>query len=305
MAPKLEHLEAERANYEFFLEPARGAPAAGQRSTALRGSQLRQPLFEYSGACSGCGETPYLKLLSQLYGDHLVVANATGCSSIYGGNLPTTPWSQNARRPGPGLGQQPVRGQRRVRPRHAAGARRAARPGADAGARAARARSARRWPPRCSKRRRTPTRRSARSASASKQLKAILARRSRSPQAAAAAGGGRQPGRAQRLDRRRRRLGLRHRLRRPRPRARLGPQRQHPGARHRGLQQHRRPGVEVHAARRGGQVRRRRQGDRQEGPRHDRHGLRQRLRGAGRDGRQPGADGAHLPGGGLVDRARR
>jgi pyruvate-ferredoxin/flavodoxin oxidoreductase len=59
------------------------------------------PLFEYSGACSGCGETPYLKLLSQLYGDHLVVANATGCSSIYGGNLPSTPWSQNAQGQGP------------------------------------------------------------------------------------------------------------------------------------------------------------------------------------------------------------
>ena len=67
----------------------------------LRGSQLRQPLFEYSGACSGCGETPYLKLLSQLYGDHLVMANATGCSSIYGGNLPSTPWSQNAAGQGP------------------------------------------------------------------------------------------------------------------------------------------------------------------------------------------------------------
>jgi pyruvate-ferredoxin/flavodoxin oxidoreductase len=59
------------------------------------------PLFEYSGACSGCGETPYLKLLSQLYGDHLVIANATGCSSIYGGNLPTTPWSKNAAGQGP------------------------------------------------------------------------------------------------------------------------------------------------------------------------------------------------------------
>jgi pyruvate-ferredoxin/flavodoxin oxidoreductase len=67
----------------------------------LRGSQLRKPLFEYSGACSGCGETPYLKLLSQLYGDHLVMANATGCSSIYGGNLPSTPWSQNAAGQGP------------------------------------------------------------------------------------------------------------------------------------------------------------------------------------------------------------
>ena len=136
MAPKLEHLEAERANYDFFLSLPEVRPSF-DTIDGLRGSQLRMPLFEYSGACSGCGETPYVKLLSQLYGDHLMVANATGCSSIYGGNLPTTPWSQNAARPGTGLGEQPVRGQRRVRAGHAAGARRAARSGADAGARTA------------------------------------------------------------------------------------------------------------------------------------------------------------------------
>ncbi len=100
MAPKLQHLEAERANYEFYLSLPEVRPALDSID-GLRGSQLRLPLFEYSGACSGCGETPYLKLLSQLYGDHLVVANATGCSSIYGGNLPTTPWSQNAAGQGP------------------------------------------------------------------------------------------------------------------------------------------------------------------------------------------------------------
>jgi len=100
MAPKLEHLELERANYEFFLGLPEVRPAF-DTIDGLRGSQLRKPLFEYSGACSGCGETPYLKLLSQLYGDRLVVANATGCSSIYGGNLPTTPWSQNAAGQGP------------------------------------------------------------------------------------------------------------------------------------------------------------------------------------------------------------
>jgi pyruvate-ferredoxin/flavodoxin oxidoreductase len=100
MKPKLEHLEAERANYEFFLGLAEVRPPF-DTIDGLRGSQLRQPLFEYSGACSGCGETPYLKLLSQLYGDHLLIANATGCSSIYGGNLPTTPWSQNADGQGP------------------------------------------------------------------------------------------------------------------------------------------------------------------------------------------------------------
>jgi ferredoxin len=67
----------------------------------VRGTQFLQPLFEFSGACAGCGETPYLKLLSQLFGDRLMIANATGCSSIYGGNLPTTPWAANAAGRGP------------------------------------------------------------------------------------------------------------------------------------------------------------------------------------------------------------
>jgi len=100
MRPKLAHLEAERANYEFFLSLPEVRPPL-DRIDPLRGSQLRRPLFEYSGACAGCGETPYLKLISQLYGDHLVIANATGCSSIYGGNLPTTPWAKNAEGQGP------------------------------------------------------------------------------------------------------------------------------------------------------------------------------------------------------------
>src|SRR5262249_62105280 len=67
----------------------------------VRGTQFLQPLFEFSLACAGCGETPYLKLLSQLFGDRLMVANATGCSSIYGGNLPTTPWTHNQAGQGP------------------------------------------------------------------------------------------------------------------------------------------------------------------------------------------------------------
>ena len=86
--------EAERANYDFFLS----LPETDRREVkvdTVKGSQFLQPLFEYSGACSGCGETPYVKLATQLFGDRMVVANATGCSSIYGGNLPTTPWSQN------------------------------------------------------------------------------------------------------------------------------------------------------------------------------------------------------------------
>ena len=67
----------------------------------MKGSQALQPLFEFSGACAGCGETPYIKLATQLFGDRMVVANATGCSSIYGGNLPTTPWTVNAEGRGP------------------------------------------------------------------------------------------------------------------------------------------------------------------------------------------------------------
>jgi pyruvate-ferredoxin/flavodoxin oxidoreductase len=93
-------LEVERDNYEFFLripDPPRDRLRAGD----VKGSQLLLPLFEYSGACNGCGETPYLKLLSQLLGDRLLIANATGCSSIYGGNLPTTPWAVNPEGRGP------------------------------------------------------------------------------------------------------------------------------------------------------------------------------------------------------------
>ena len=100
LEPKVDHLEVERERYEFFLsipeiDRALVAPAT------VKGSQMLQPLFEYSGACEGCGETPYLKVLTQLFGDRVLVANATGCSSIYGGNLPTTPWSQNADGRGP------------------------------------------------------------------------------------------------------------------------------------------------------------------------------------------------------------
>ncbi len=89
----------ERENFEFFLALPE-ADRAKLRSN-LKMSQFAEPLFEFSGACSGCGETPYIKLLTQLYGDRAVIANATGCSSIYGGNLPTTPYSCNADGRGP------------------------------------------------------------------------------------------------------------------------------------------------------------------------------------------------------------
>ncbi len=100
MAPKLDHVETERRNYDFFLALPETRPSF-DKVDLLKGSQLRTPLFEYSGACAGCGETPYVKLLSQLFGDHMLVANATGCSSIYGGNLPSTPWAQNRDGQGP------------------------------------------------------------------------------------------------------------------------------------------------------------------------------------------------------------
>jgi pyruvate-ferredoxin/flavodoxin oxidoreductase len=90
----------ERDNWNFFLN----IPELDRRKikpTTIRQQQVQEALFEFSGACSGCGETPYLKLLSQLFGDRALIANATGCSSIYGGNLPTTPWSKNADGRGP------------------------------------------------------------------------------------------------------------------------------------------------------------------------------------------------------------
>jgi pyruvate-ferredoxin/flavodoxin oxidoreductase len=100
MAPQHEHRERERENYAFFLDlPEIDRTKVTRLDT--KGSQFLQPLFEYSGACAGCGETPYIKLLTQLFGDRLLVSNATGCSSIYGGNLPTTPYAKNRDGRGP------------------------------------------------------------------------------------------------------------------------------------------------------------------------------------------------------------
>jgi pyruvate-ferredoxin/flavodoxin oxidoreductase len=100
MAPQAPLREPERENWDFFL----GLPEADRNKLShgqVKDLQLLQPLFEFSGACAGCGETPYIKLLTQLFGDRLYIANATGCSSIYGGNLPTTPYSSNAEGRGP------------------------------------------------------------------------------------------------------------------------------------------------------------------------------------------------------------
>lgn len=95
MQPQPPLRETERENWDFFLS----IPEYDRRllkTNTIKGAMVLQPLFEFSGACVGCGETPYIKLASQLFGDRMIVANATGCSSIYGGNLPTTPWTKNA-----------------------------------------------------------------------------------------------------------------------------------------------------------------------------------------------------------------
>jgi pyruvate-ferredoxin/flavodoxin oxidoreductase len=100
MEPQMPLRDKEARNWDFFLNLPE-VDRVGLNITTVKDVQLLQPTFEFSGACSGCGETPYLKLASQLFGDRMVVANATGCSSIYGGNLPTTPWSQNKDGRGP------------------------------------------------------------------------------------------------------------------------------------------------------------------------------------------------------------
>jgi pyruvate-ferredoxin/flavodoxin oxidoreductase len=100
MAEQLPIREQERENWDFFLS----IPDMDRKKinvTKVKDSQFLEPLFEFSGACSGCGETPYVKLVSQLFGDRTIIANATGCSSIYGGNLPTTPWATDKNGRGP------------------------------------------------------------------------------------------------------------------------------------------------------------------------------------------------------------
>ncbi len=100
MEPQLPLRESERENWNFFLS----IPEMDRRRIStdhVRKMQVQQPLFEFSGACAGCGETPYIKLLTQLFGDRLIIANATGCSSIYGGNLPTTPYTKDRNGRGP------------------------------------------------------------------------------------------------------------------------------------------------------------------------------------------------------------
>ncbi|HUX63116.1 pyruvate:ferredoxin (flavodoxin) oxidoreductase [Sulfuricella sp.] len=100
MRPQAPLREAERANFEFFLKLPE-FDRTQLRTSTIKGAMVMEPLFEFSSACVGCGETPYIRLASQLFGDRMVIANATGCSSIYGGNLPTTPYTKNAEGRGP------------------------------------------------------------------------------------------------------------------------------------------------------------------------------------------------------------
>jgi pyruvate-ferredoxin/flavodoxin oxidoreductase len=101
MSPQLPLRERERANWNFFLDLPEIKKNGHLSFGTVKNVQLLQPLFEFSGACAGCGETPYIKLMTQLFGDHAVIANATGCSSIFGGNLPTTPYTTNPEGRGP------------------------------------------------------------------------------------------------------------------------------------------------------------------------------------------------------------
>ena len=100
MSPIAQHLEQEKKNFDFFLSLP-DVDRTKIEKKMVKQVQLLRPLFEFSGACAGCGETPYVKLLTQLFGDRLLIANATGCSSIYGGNLPTTPYAKDLNGRGP------------------------------------------------------------------------------------------------------------------------------------------------------------------------------------------------------------
>ena len=218
MEPKLPHLDRERANFDFFLDIPEFDRTTAKIDT-VKGSQLLQPLFEFSGACAGCGETPYLKLMSQLFGDRAVIGNATGCSSIYGGNLPTTPWAKNADGRGPAWNNSLFEDTAEFGLGLADGGR------SETGLCrvSARSNSAGEIGDEFVKRinriapdKRSRNRRAARSES---QCYINDWPTLNSPDAARLADRRRDAGEAIGLDRRRRRLGLRHRLRRPRSRA--------------------------------------------------------------------------------------
>jgi pyruvate-ferredoxin/flavodoxin oxidoreductase len=251
MAPQAPLREAERDNWEFFLnlpEVDRAKLSHGQ----VKDIQLLQPLFEFSGACAGCGETAYIKLLTQLFGDRLYIANATGCSSIYGGNLPTTPYTSNAQGRGPtwanslfednaefGFGMRTALDQQKVFAETLV-TRLAAEIGVELVAELLHASQT------------TET-------EINQQRERVLALRAKLAGndkfgCAEPAGDCRCAGAQERVDSGRRRMGVRHRLRRTGPRAGLGQERERAGAGYGSLLEYRRADVEGHAARRGGEV---------------------------------------------------
>ncbi len=263
MAPQPPLREAEARNWDFFLEPARSPTDTSSVPDQVKDVQLLEPLFEFSGACAGCGETPYLKLMTSAVRRPRADRERDGCSSIYGGNLPTTPWTLNGDGTRSGVGELAVRGQRRVRPGHARWrwtqqthlrARTAVSRLRAIARRRSRARAC--WTPI------SPTKQgSARSVSGSYDFKASWST------------GGSLEARELCMRWRTRWCkksvwivggdgwALRHRLRRVGSCARLGPERERAGAGHRGVLQHRRSDVKVHATRGGREVRRRRQVD--------------------------------------------
>ena len=264
MAPITHELRLlERENFAFFL----GLPEFDRERvthTTIPGAMLLDPLFEFSGACAGCGETPYIRLATQLFGDRMLVANATGCSSIYGGNLPTTPFTTNAEGRGPawsnslfednaefGLGMRlaadHLMAHAQVLAKELAGE-----VGGDLVEALVNA-----------------DQREEKGIREQRRRVAVLMDKLAGSRSSPRTGTG-APGRVADpplgVDHRRRRLGLRHRLRRPGPRAGPALRRERAGVGHGGLFQHRRPDLQGHAYRRRGQVLRRRQAHRQEGP---------------------------------------
>jgi pyruvate-ferredoxin/flavodoxin oxidoreductase len=251
MAPQPPIREQERANWDFFLklpEMDRGAISPSQ----VKDNQLMQPLFEFSGACAGCGETPYIGLLTRLFGDRTIIGNATGCSSIYGGNLPTTPYCVNEKGLGPAWSNSLFEDNAEF----GMGIRLAI---------------------------------DAQNVYA-KQLLKQLAGHIGDALVEALLNADQSSEEGIKAQRERVAL-LKDRIRGIDSLEAHDPAR----PRHRGLLEHRRPDVEGDAARRGRQVRLRRQAEAQEGPGHDGDDLRQRVRGQGGHGRQRHANGESLP----------
>ena len=294
-------VEAERRNVAFF-EALPVNDRARVDFANVRGVQFLEPLFEFSGACAGCGETPYLKLLSQLFGDRMMVANATGCSSIYGGNLPVTPWSKNHEGRGPawsnslfeddaefGLGfrlaadkQLDLARTLLQKLRHKLGS-----DLVDATLSA-------------------PQDRESEIRAQHQRVTTVIERLKTltdDTDCQRSAVGRRSSGASQHLDRRRRRVGLRHWLWRSGPCFSSGARRQCIGARYRSLFQYRRTDVEGDAARRHCKVCCRRQADSAEGFGATGDRLWQCLCRTSRDGRQPAAHPASLSRGGGLSRS--